>query len=66
MAKINTPRGKLVRKFGRIFSVTLNMIDCSIGNLMVQANTLKLEEVKFLTTELNFKKSKKLSLCMDC
>ena len=66
MAKINTPRGKLVRKFGENILVILNMINYLIENLMVQVNTLKLEEVKFLITELSFKKSKKLSLCMDC
>ena len=40
------------------------MIDCSIVNLMVLANTLKLEEVKPLTTGLSFritfKKAEKL------
>ncbi len=55
MAKINTPRGKLVRKFGEnIF-----------GNPKYD-RLLNRKPYEFLTTELNFKKSKKLSLCMDC
>ena len=64
MAKTNQPRGKLVRKFGKIFLVIPNLINFLIASLMALANMLKREEEKYPIMVFSFKKSKKLNLCM--
>jgi len=66
MAKLNTPKGKIVRKLGvNIFGNPKFDRLLSKKKVTVQVN-MESQVKDFLHIQYNYKKSKKLSLLMEC